>query len=266
MPLRVGPLRAGALQAGCARPIQAWTGTWGRQRRRKVWPAAASSTHPVPLGSGSEVLTQLRSSGKPGRAHLPFLEGPGSQKPELHTAPLLSAPPQPPQHHCRPSATPTQRPPRLCPATAMLWGRRRASKGPGFSLTLLSGAQPDRQPAPEALKITPESSSRQEGAPHHLHGDVGREDQQAERLQALGQAAGRLPGGQAVAHVRGAGEGGGGLNKSQGQDQEDGEAQNPGRDKRWSKSRKQPHSRAEKAGHEVGCLEGHRAESTRPKG
>lgn len=148
----------------------------------------------------------------------------------------------------------------------MLWGRRRASKGPGFSLTLLSGAQPDRQPAPEALKITPESSSRQEGAPHHLHGDVGREDQQAERLQALGQAAGRLPGGQAVAHVRGAGEGGGGLNKSQGQDQEDGEAQNPGRDKRWSKSRKQPHSRAEKAGHEVGCLEGHRAESTRPKG
>ena len=37
----------------------------------------------------------------------------------------------------------------------------------------------------------------------HLHGDVGRKDQQAERLDALGQAAGRLPGGRAVAHVRG---------------------------------------------------------------
>lgn len=67
-----------------------------------------------------------------------------------------------------------------------------------------------------------------EAAPH-LHGDVSREDQQAERLDALGQAAGRLPGGQAVAHVRGARERGRGLNEGQSQDQENGEAQNPGK-------------------------------------
>lgn len=65
--------------------------------------------------------------------------------------------------------------------------------------------------------------------PPHLHGDVGHEDQEAERLNALGQAAGCLPGVWAVAHVRGARERGRGLNEGQSQDQENGETQNPGK-------------------------------------
>lgn len=40
--------------------------------------------------------------------------------------------------------------------------------------------------------------------PPHLHGDIGREDQQAECLDALGQATGRLPGARRAGHVRGA--------------------------------------------------------------
>lgn len=132
MPLRVGPLRAGALQAGCARPIQAWTGTWGRQRRRKVWPAAASSTHPVPLGSGSEVLTQLRSSGKPGRAHLPFLEGPGSQKPEMHTAPLLSTPPPAPTASLPALCHSHPAPPQAVPRHRHALGKKKGFQRPGI--------------------------------------------------------------------------------------------------------------------------------------
>lgn len=77
----------------------------------------------------------------------------------------------------------------------------------------------------------------------HLHRDVGREDQQAERLDALGQATGRLPGGQAVAHVRGARERGRGLNEGQSQDQENGEAQNPGKGTETGQKARTSHAR-----------------------
>lgn len=65
--------------------------------------------------------------------------------------------------------------------------------------------------------------------PAHLHREVGGEAQQAEDLDALRQAAGRVPGLGAEADVRGAGERGRGLNKRQNQDQENDEAQNPGK-------------------------------------
>ena len=143
-----------------------------------------------------------------------------------------------------PSATLSRGPGRLCAPEGSAVPRRWSGRGksrPRGSLGLCSvgrSAQWDRQLAPGVRKVNPGSGSRAGRArvptsaprqPPHLHGDVGREDQQAECLDALGQAAGRLPGGRAVAHIRGAGERGGGLNKSQSQDQENGEAQNPGK-------------------------------------
>lgn len=61
----------------------------------------------------------------------------------------------------------------------------------------------------------------------HLHRDINHEDKEAEQLQALREAAGRIPGGKAVPHVRRDGQRGRLLHKSQSQDDSNGEAQNP---------------------------------------
>lgn len=206
----------------------------------------ASGTPCVSMGShySSEALTQLCSR-KQGGAHLQLLEGPASgsqsctrrgvgQQPFPSglllcqggsvghgetPGPLLFSGGPSPQRHCRtlghsfPGSRKAVRPRWLgCPPSVVWEGGEPSRRQPR---PLLRGAQWDRQLAPGARKVNPGSSSRAGRArvptsapvqPPHLHGDVGREDQQAECLDALGQAAGRLPGGRAVAHVRGAGE------------------------------------------------------------
>lgn len=100
----------------------------------------------------------------------------------------------------------------------------------------------------------------------HLHGDVGYKDQQAERLDALSQAAGRLPGGRAVAHVRGARERGRGLDEGQSQDQENGEAQNPGKGTETGQKARTSHARGPESS-PAGGMPGKRQgrDSTGPK-
>lgn len=64
----------------------------------------------------------------------------------------------------------------------------------------------------------------------HLHREVDQEDQQAERLDCLCQATGRLPGLGAVAHIRSPCEGRWDFHKGQDQDQKNGEAQHSGKE------------------------------------
>ena len=85
------------------------------------------------------------------------------------------------------------------------------------------------------------------GAPPHLHGEVGRKHQQAQALDALCQATGRVPGLRAVADIRGAGERGRGLNKSQRQDQENDEAQEPGKGPKQGENVRTGHTRGQRA-------------------
>ena len=64
----------------------------------------------------------------------------------------------------------------------------------------------------------------------HLHREVNQEGKQAERLDRLGQATGRLPGLGTVAHICSLCEGRWDLHKSQDQDQENDEAQHTGKE------------------------------------
>lgn len=64
--------------------------------------------------------------------------------------------------------------------------------------------------------------------PAYLHSEVQTEDEEADYLEALSEAAGGLPGGGAEPGVRGDGQGGGPLHKRQQQQHRNGEAQEPG--------------------------------------
>lgn len=63
--------------------------------------------------------------------------------------------------------------------------------------------------------------------PAHLNSDVHREDDEADHLDALGEAAGRLPGWRAMPGVRGDGEGGRALHEGQQQHRRYGQTQTP---------------------------------------